>query len=137
GPRKNGGRELRGCIGYIWPLKPLYQAVIDNAVTACTADYRFYSVKPEELDHIRIEISVLTPPRRINSYNDIVLGRDGIVLFKDGHQSVFLPFVATQFGWDLPTTLSELSRKAGLNPDDWRDGAKFDVFQADVFEERP
>lgn len=136
GPRKNDGRELRGCIGYIWPLKPLYQAVIDNAVTACTADYRFYSVKPEELEHIRIEISVLTPPRRINSYNDIVLGRDGIVLFKDGHQSVFLPFVATQFGWDLPTTLSELSRKAGLNANDWRDGAKFDVFQADVFEER-
>ncbi len=132
---RNGHGELRGCIGYIWPLKPLYQAVIDNAVSACSRDYRFYSVQPDELKYIRLEISVLTPPRRIGGYQDIVLGRDGIVLFKDGHQSVFLPFVATMFGWDLPETLTQLSKKAGLAPDDWKDGAKFDVFQADVFEE--
>lgn len=129
------GRELRGCIGYIWPLKPLYQAVIDNAISACARDYRFYSVKPEELKDIRIEISVLTPPRRIDSHDRIVLGRDGIVLFKEGRQSVFLPFVATMFGWDLPETLTQLSKKAGLTPDDWKEDAKYDVFQAVVFEE--
>lgn len=127
--------DLRGCIGYIWPLKPLSEAVIDNAVSACSRDYRFNSVQPDELKDIKIEISVLTPPRRIGSYHDIVLGRDGIVLFKDGHQSVFLPFVATQFGWDLPTTLTQLSKKAGLSADDWKEGCKYDVFQADVFDE--
>lgn len=129
------GRELRGCIGYIWPLKPLHQAVIDNAISACSRDYRFYSVQPDELKDIRIEISVLTPPRRISSYHEIVLGRDGIVLFKEGHQSVFLPFVPTMFGWDLPETLTQLSKKAGLAPNDWKDGCKYDVFQAVVFEE--
>ncbi len=132
----HGGKELRGCIGYIWPLKPLYQAVMDNAVSACSRDYRFNSVQPGELKHLQIEISVLTPPRRVGSYHDIVLGRDGMVLFKEGHQSVFLPFVATEFGWTLPETLTQLSKKAGLSADDWKDGAKFDVFQADVFEEK-
>jgi AmmeMemoRadiSam system protein B/AmmeMemoRadiSam system protein A len=131
----NDGRELRGCIGYIWPLKPLYQAVIDNAVSAASRDYRFYSVQPDELKDIHIEISVLTPPRRVHSYQDFVLGRDGIVLFKDGHQSVFLPFVPTMFGWDLPETLTQLSKKAGLAADDWKEGCKWDVFQAEVFEE--
>ncbi len=133
--RRRGERELRGCIGYIWPLKPLFEAVIDNAVSACSTDHRFLPVEAHELEDIPIEISVLTPPRRIGSYHDIVLGRDGIVFFKDGHQSVFLPCVAAQFGWDLERTLTELSRKAGLASDAWREGAKFDVFQAEVIEE--
>jgi MEMO1 family protein len=131
----HAGKELRGCIGYIWPLKPLYQTVIDNAVSACSRDYRFNSVQPDELKDIKIEISVLTPPRRIADYHNIVLGRDGMVMFKDGHQAVFLPFVAPEFGWTLPETLTQLSKKAGLGPDDWQQGAKFDTFQADVFEE--
>ncbi len=129
------GRQLRGCIGYIWPLKTLDQAVIDNAISACSRDYRFNSVMPDELSSIKIEVSVLTPPRRVESYQDIVLGRDGIVLFKEGHQAVFLPHVAPMFGWDLPETLTQLSKKAGLSPDDWKEGCKFDVFQAELFEE--
>jgi uncharacterized protein (TIGR00296 family) len=104
-------------------------------VSACSRDYRFNSVQPDELKDIRIEISVLTPPRRIADYHNIVLGRDGVVMFKEGHQAVFLPFVATEFGWTIPEMLTQLSKKAGLGPDDWKDGAKFDTFQADVFEE--
>lgn len=127
--------ELRGCIGYIWPLKPLYRAVIDNAISACSRDYRFYSVQPDELSQIKIEVSVLTLPRRVGSYHDIVLGRDGIVLMKEGRQSVFLPFVATEFGWSLPETLTQLSKKAGLMDNDWKEGCKYDTFQAEVFEE--
>ena len=134
-PAVRDGKELRGCIGYIWPLKPLYQAVIDNAISACSRDHRFQPVATDELEDIWIEISVLTPPRRVASYDEIVLGRDGIVLFKDAHQAVFLPFVATEFGWSLAETLTQLSRKAGLAPDDWREDAKFDVFQAEVFHE--
>ena len=129
------GKELRGCIGHIWPLRPLYQAIIENAINACSRDYRFEPVRPDELKDIHIEISVLTPMRRISSYHDIVLGRDGIVLLKDGHQSVFLPFVHTEFGWDLKETLTQLSHKAGLEPTAWQSGAKFDVFQAVVFDD--
>ncbi len=135
GHQDKDGRELRGCIGYIWPLKPLYQAVIDNAISACSRDYRFYSVQPDELEHIKIEVSVLTPPRRVGSYHDIALGRDGIVLMKEGRQSVFLPFVPTTFGWDLAETLTQLAKKAGLSDNDWKEGCKFDTFQAEVFEE--
>ncbi|MBX9771820.1 MAG: AmmeMemoRadiSam system protein B [Candidatus Obscuribacterales bacterium] len=131
----NKGKELRGCIGHIWPLKPLWQSVMDNAVSACSVDYRFNSVQPEELKDIEIEISVLTKPKPIQSYKDIVLGRDGIVLAKNGKQSVFLPFVATQFGWTLDETLTQLAKKAGLEADDWKEGAHFDIFQAEVFEE--
>lgn len=129
-------KELRGCIGYIWPFKPLYQAVIDNTVSACSTDYRFYSVKPEELNDIFIDINVLTPPHRVANYESIVLGRDGIVLYKEGAQSVFLPSVPVDFGWDLSTTLTQLSKKAGLEPDAWKEGAKYDVFQSDSFEEK-
>jgi len=131
----NKHKELRGCIGHIWPLKPLWQSVVENAVSACSVDYRFNSVKPDELKDIDIEISVLSKPRPISSYKDIVLGRDGIVLAKNGKQAVFLPFVATQFGWSLDETLTQLSKKAGLEADDWKEGAHFDVFQAEVFEE--
>lgn len=131
----NKNKELRGCIGHIWPLKPLWQSVIENAVSACSVDYRFNSVKPEELKDIELEISVLTKPTPIHSYKDIVLGRDGIVLAKNGKQAVFLPFVPTQFGWSLDETLTQLSKKAGLEPLDWQEGAHFDVFQAEVFEE--
>jgi MEMO1 family protein len=131
----NKHKELRGCIGHIWPLKPLWQSVMENAVSACSVDYRFDSVKPEELKDIEIEISVLSKPRPISSYKEIVLGRDGIVLAKNGKQSVFLPFVATQFGWTIDETLTQLSKKAGLEADDWKEGAHFDVFQAEVFEE--
>lgn len=129
-------RDLRGCIGNIWPVKPLYQTVADNAIAACSRDYRFAPVKPEELKNIEIEISVLTPPRRVESYKDIKLGTDGIIVSKDDHQAVFLPLVATEFGWDLDETLRQLSMKAGLGPDGWRDGAKFDLFQSISIEEK-
>ena len=66
---------------------------------------------------------------------DIVLGRDGMTLEKNGCFAVFLPQVAPEQGWDLPTTLSYLSQKAGLSPDAWRSGAKFETFQAEVFHE--
>lgn len=132
---ENRVEQLRGCIGSIWPIRPLWQTVIENAVAVCTKDYRFYPVEPAELDGLEIEISVLTPPRRANSFEDIVLGTDGIILSKNDRQSVFLPFVATEFGWDLEQTLTELCVKAGLKPNDWRQGAKFDLFQSISIEE--
>ncbi len=134
-PQLEEGRELRGCIGHIWPVRALADAVCENAVGAAMRDYRFLPVTVEELDSLEIEISVLTPLKRIDSYDEIVIGRDGVVLYKNGSQAVFLPHVAEQFGWDLEQTLTQLSLKAGLGESAWKQGAKFDVFQTESFEE--
>lgn len=127
--------KLRGCIGYIQPIEPLYEAVQQNAINAATRDSRFSPVKANELSTIEIEISALTPPVPVASCQDIVLGRHGIILKKGSHQAVFLPQVAPEQGWDLSETLRHLSLKAGLSGDDWRDpDAEFLVFTAEVIE---
>ena len=114
------GKELRGCIGYIMPVKPLYQAVLDNACAASTRDHRFSRVEAGELSDIEIEISVLTPPTPVASARDIKVGTDGVLLFCRGRQSVFLPHVATEFGWDLDEMLNQLTLKAGLPAQAWK-----------------
>jgi MEMO1 family protein len=135
GQAKAESKELRGCIGYIWPIKPLAQSVSDNVIGACSRDPRFPPVIAGELNDIQIDINVLTPLHRVNSYRDIVVGHDGVVMYKSGRQAVFLPSVATDFGWTLDEMLSQLSVKAGCGADGWRSGARFDVFQAESFEE--
>jgi len=126
-------KQLRGCIGYIYPNKPLLTGVCENAINAACADPRFTPVTADELHNLDLEINILTKPIPVSSWQDIKLGQDGIVLKKGGRQAVFLPKVATEFGWDLPQTLTQLSLKAGLAPDDWRDGAQFEVFQSEIF----
>ncbi|HEY9758026.1 MAG TPA: AmmeMemoRadiSam system protein B [Oculatellaceae cyanobacterium] len=132
---KSEHKELRGCIGYIWPIKSLAQAVIDNAVGAASRDPRFQPVSSYEIDGLEIDINVLTSPHPVGGYKDIVVGRDGVIMYKDGKQSVFLPSVATEFGWTLEEMLSQLSLKAGCGADGWQNGARFDVFQSTSFSE--
>ncbi len=134
---KKAGR-LRGCVGNIPPSKPLFQGVLDNAVNATTRDRRFPPVTPEELGAIEIEISVLTPPVPVERPWDVVLGKHGVWLEKQGRSAVFLPQVAPEQGWTLPQTLARLSRKAGLDEDAWKEGMTFRVIEAIVFgEEHP
>jgi AmmeMemoRadiSam system protein A/AmmeMemoRadiSam system protein B len=128
--------ELRGCIGEIRPSRPLFEAVMAHAVNAGVRDYRFSPVTPDELASLDFEISALTPPAPVASYKDIVIGRHGMTLSKDGRSAVFLPQVAPEQGWTLEETLKHLSVKAGLRPDDWKDGAFFTVFEAIVFGEK-
>lgn len=129
-------KELRGCIGYILPIKPLYQSVIDNAVGAASRDFRFPAVEADELSQIHIDINVLTPPRKVSGYKDIRLGVDGILLTVSGKQAVFLPAVATEYGWTLEETLDQLALKAGLSASAWKSpAARFEVFQSEAFEE--
>lgn len=134
-PERPTHKELRGCIGYIWPVKPLVQTVMDNTVGSASRDYRFQPIIQAELSDIEIDINVLTAPRRISSHNDIVVGQDGVVMYKAGKQSVFLPSVATEFGWDRSELLTQLSIKAGLPGDAWKQGARFDVFQSQSISE--
>ena len=127
---------LRGCIGEISPTRPLYVAVMHQAVNAALRDHRFPRVQTNEIPKLEFEISALTPPKPVSSYKDIVIGRDGMIISKHGHSAVFLPQVAPEQGWDLAQTLTHLSQKAGLSPDAWKDGATFTTFQAIVFEEK-
>lgn len=128
-------RDLRGCIGYIFPILPLWQAVMENARNAAFRDPRFSPLSPDELEKVEIEISVLTEPESINDISEFRVGIDGIILKKGPYQAVFLPQVAPEQGWDSETTLRQLSMKAGLNPDGWKTGATFETFQAIVFSE--
>ena len=132
--KKNG--RLRGCIGEIFPSQPLYKSIISNAINAAVEDPRFPNVTANELPDISIEISALTVPKEVESYKDIKIGRDGMVLTKGGPRAVFLPQVAPEQGWDLDETLTNLAMKAGLSPDAWKQGCKFLTFQAEVFGEK-
>jgi AmmeMemoRadiSam system protein A len=127
--------RLRGCIGDIFPQKPLYKSVILNAINACVNDRRFPAVTEAECNDITIEISALTAPEPIASPDEIRIGIDGVVLNKDGRSAVFLPQVAPEQGWDVSQMLRQLSLKAGLPEDAWKEGASFLVFQAVVFGE--
>ncbi len=133
GPQKNS--QLRGCIGDIFPQRPLYKSVIINAINAGINDRRFPRVTIAECNDITIEISALTAPKPIVSPDDIRIGIDGVVLNKNGRSAVFLPQVAPEQGWDVNQMLTRLSLKAGLPADAWKEGANFLVFQAVVFGE--
>ena len=127
--------HLRGCIGEILPRRKLYQVIIDRTVDAAVNDSRFPPVIAAEVPSIDIEISVLAPPQKVESYKDIIIGTHGIILSKRGRGAVYLPQVATEQGWDIETTLSHLSRKAGFSHDAWRSDTQFEVFTAIVFHE--
>lgn len=124
-------KELRGCIGRTTSQEPLYKTVMAMTRSAAFEDSRFSPVTVDELPDITISISVLTKPRPIKSYKDIIIGKHGIILTRGGNTALFLPKVATEFGWDLPTTLSHLSKKAGLTPDAWQESdVTYQVFES-------
>lgn len=130
------GGELRGCIGEIFPRRALADVVVDHALDAAFHDPRFPPLTAKEFMRIRVEISALTPPVPVASYKDIEIGKHGMVLELGGRSAVFLPQVAPEQGWDLATTLTQLSYKAGLDGDAWQNPrAKFTVFEAVVFHE--
>lgn len=129
-------KMLRGCIGDIFPRQPLYKSVMANAINAAINDTRFKSMEISECNDISIEISALTVPEPVKSAKDIRIGIDGVILSKSGRTAVFLPQVAVEQHWGLEEMLSNLSEKAGLAADAWKEGAKFLVFQAEVFGEK-
>ena len=128
--------ELRGCIGYVAPLMPLYRAVIENTVNAARKDPRFPPVKKRELPDLDIEISVMSPPREIHSVDEIEIGRHGLIVGNEWSHGLLLPQVAQEYGWNSETFLSQTCRKAGLPANAWREGdLTIEVFSAQVFSE--
>ena len=127
--------DLRGCIGYPLPIKPLIEAVVDNAISSASEDYRFNTVSVEELDDIDIEISILTAPQKVKSYKDVVVGRDGIIISKSFMRGLLLPQVPVEQGWDLEQYISWGCRKAGVPADEWKRSVEIETFQGIVFGE--
>jgi AmmeMemoRadiSam system protein A len=128
-------KALRGCIGYPLPIKPLIEAVVDNAVASATEDPRFPPVAGHELDDIDIEISVLTVPQKVAGVEDVVVGRDGIIISKGFMRGLLLPQVPVEQGWDLEQYISHGCLKAGLSMDEWKRGVQIETFQGVVFGE--
>ena len=130
--------QLRGCIGNIIGVKPLYQTIREMAISSATRDPRFTPLTTSELDKIDIEISVLSKPRQETDIKKIKMGVHGVIVSKGFlHQGVFLPQVATETGWNREQFLSNLcAHKAGLPSDAWKDPSiKIEIFTADVFSE--
>ncbi|MBI5017120.1 MAG: AmmeMemoRadiSam system protein A [Deltaproteobacteria bacterium] len=129
-----GGR-LRGCIGTLEARGPLHCAVAEMARSAAFHDPRFPPLRAEELDAVDLEISVLSPLRRIADPAEVEVGRHGLWIVQGGRRGVLLPQVPTTCGWDRETFLAQTCGKAGLPPDAWKKGAELYVFEAEVFGE--
>jgi len=135
-------KQLRGCIGYPYPIKPLVEAVNDVAHAAAFEDPRFPRLNKIELGGIVVEVSVLTPPESIRTVKPeqypsmIKVGVDGLIVKRGGRSGLLLPQVATEFGWDSEEFLTQTCIKAGLPPDAWLlQGTDVSKFQAIIFAE--
>jgi AmmeMemoRadiSam system protein A len=129
---KKKGR-LRGCIGFIEPVLPLYKTIIQAAIYAAVRDSRFYPVRSSELKDISVEISVLTPTKKIQDPNMIKVGKHGLVISKGNQKGLLLPQVPVENNWSRKTYLQQACLKAGLPKDAWKTGAEIEVFEAIVF----
>jgi hypothetical protein len=128
--------ELRGCIGTFHPDGPLYRVVAQMARQAAFSDYRFRPVTNRELDTLDIEISVLTPMKRICDPNQVAVGRDGLYIKRGICAGVLLPQVPVEQGWDREQFLDHTCLKAGLPAGAWKEkNTELYVFQAEVFGE--
>jgi AmmeMemoRadiSam system protein A len=130
--RKQG--DLRGCIGSIRALEPLYRAVASSAVSAAFRDPRFFPVRKDELSQLELEISVMGPIEPVLDVAEIEVGRDGLIISRGRFAGLLLPQVASEYGWDRETFLDQTCLKAGLQPEAWRaPDTRIEKFAAEVF----
>ena len=139
---RGGAKELRGCIGYPYPISPLVEVVIDSAINAATQDPRFEPLTLRELSKVIFEVSVLTPPEPVEVKNPkaylskIKVGEDGLIVEKGFYRGLLLPQVPIEWGWSEEEFLCQCCVKAGLPPDSWlTKDAKICKFKAIIFEE--
>ncbi|MBE9532288.1 MAG: AmmeMemoRadiSam system protein A, partial [Proteobacteria bacterium] len=127
-------RDLRGCIDVFTSEDPLYKTVAVMAASAAFEDPRFDSVTEDEVKDLDIEISILTPLKKIDDPNEIEIGRDGIYIIKGTHRGVLLPQVAVEHDFDRNMFLDHTCLKAGLKAGDWKEGAEIFTFEAEIFD---
>lgn len=127
-------KMLRGCIGYIEPVYPLFEAVCQVSVEAAFHDPRFKQLTKEELPLLEIEISVLYPPYDIGGYEEIVIGKHGLILDEPRHRALLLPQVAVEHHMDVDQFLTALCEKAWINPKEWQKRQlKLKAFETQTF----
>jgi AmmeMemoRadiSam system protein A len=129
------GDHLRGCIGYIKGIKPLYEGVMDTTISAAISDHRFLKVVEKELSGLKLSISILSPLKRLDDPNKIIVGLHGLLIKKDFHQGVLLPQVAVDWDWDKWQFLKNLCYKAGLEENAWKENAELFCFTAQIIKE--
>ncbi len=126
------GGELRGCVGYVFPVSSVYRAVADTARAAAFEDTRFGPVTLAEAAQLEIELSILSSPQSI-SIEAIEIGRHGLLISLAGNRGLLLPQVPLEHNWDRITFLEQTCRKAGLPLGAWKNGATIEAFTAEVF----
>lgn len=137
--------SLRGCIGRPYPTQPLVEATIDSSMDSAVNDPRFPPVTTKELDTIIIDLSVLTPPKKIEYSNPedllnlVKVGRDGLIAIRGMQRGLLLPQVPVDWNWNTLEFIEHTCNKAGLPEDAWKDPkTEFMSFQAEIFgEETP
>lgn len=129
--------QLRGCIGNIIGEKALYLTVQDMSIASSTEDPRFSPLTKEEIPLIHIEISVLSPLKKIKNSDEIILGKHGVLVKNNTQGGVFLPQVANETGWTKEEFMNNLcAHKAGLPKDAWKKNqCEIYIFNAEVFGE--
>jgi AmmeMemoRadiSam system protein A len=128
--------DLRGCIGSIYAREALYRAVHSSALSAAFRDPRFSPVRRDELARLHIEISVMGQIERVKDVEEVMVGRDGLIISRGRYAGLLLPQVASEYGWDRQTFLDQTCVKAGLGPGLWRDAQTvIEKFSAEVFAE--
>ncbi|NHW23665.1 MAG: TIGR00296 family protein [Archaeoglobales archaeon] len=132
--------DLRGCIGFPYPIKRLDEAIIESAIAAAVDDPRFEPVRLSEMDEITVEVTILTEPEKINAKpyelpKFVEIGRHGLMVRKGLISGLLLPQVAVEFGFDAEEFLSQTCMKAGLPPDCWLAGAEVYRFEGQIFKE--
>jgi AmmeMemoRadiSam system protein A len=128
------GNELRGCIGQLYPDRELFKIVQHCVLSAALEDTRFIAVSQNEVRELSIEISVLTPFRRIREIEEIEVGKHGLYIVQGIFRGLLLPQVATEYGWDRKTFLEHSCRKAGLHESAWQDPhTVMHTFEAEIF----
>ncbi len=132
--------ELRGCIGFPYPIKRLDEAIIESAIAAAVDDPRFEPVRLSEMDEIIVEVTVLTPPEKIEAKpkdmpRHVEIGRHGLIVKMGPFSGLLLPQVAVEYNFDAEEFLSQTCMKAGLPPDCWLTGAEVYRFEGQIFKE--
>lgn len=135
-------KALRGCIGFPYPYKPLADAIIEATKAAAFSDPRFLPLKEQEMEKIKIEISVLTEPKEIlvkgqDILKEIKIGEDGLIIQFSGFSGLLLPQVALEQKWNVLEFLRGTCVKAGLPSESWLNpNAHIYKFQAQIFQEK-
>ncbi|MCK4475214.1 MAG: TIGR00296 family protein, partial [Methanophagales archaeon] len=133
--------DLRGCIGYPYPIFKLKEAIIDAAISAAVNDPRFPSVTKEEIGDIVIEITILTTPQVLKTKpkdlpKQVEIGRHGLIVKRGIYQGLLLPQVATEYNWSAEEFLCQTCWKAGLPQDAWlEEDTEVSTFEGQIFKE--